>query len=375
MKYSGGTFSGKKTLVCSEAIEVLGHKCDYDGRKPTEDRIEVIMRWTVCSNRSDVGSFLGMTGVLRSFIPNYCVHAHELTQLLKKAVPFEWGPKQIRSMDLVKDGVRNAKAIRPLDYENQGAIVLAVDSSYIGIGFYIYQEDKDDPKKHYYAKFGSRPMNEREARFSQPKRELFGLKEALRMNKKWLFGARKLIVETDAKYIKGMLENPDMMPNATINRWIDEISLYQFVLRHKAGATFGPDGLSRWPKQEGDPSFKPCSDDDEEDNKPPQFEVVNPSEPQPLPIKEFVDGIDSRGGYFYGIANSVGDFESELEKADLQRAQEMLGLRQDLTKATGRISDEHLQFVQQLMNALALPLGINQTICHTMKGIGVRVRS
>ena len=37
MKYCEGTFSGKKTLVCAEAIEVVGHKCDYEGRKPTED--------------------------------------------------------------------------------------------------------------------------------------------------------------------------------------------------------------------------------------------------------------------------------------------------------------------------------------------------
>ena len=52
-------------------------------------------------------------------------------------------------------------------------------------------------------------------------------------------------VETDAKYIKGMIENPDMMPTAMINCWIDEILMYQFILRHKAGVTFGPDRLSR----------------------------------------------------------------------------------------------------------------------------------
>ena len=102
-------------------------------------------------------------------------------------------------------------------------------------------------------------MNDCEARFSQPKRELFGMKEALRLNKHLLLGVRKLIVETDAKYIKGMLQNPDMMPTATINRWIDEICLFQFTLRHKAGATFGPDGLSRRSLQEGDPSYEPCS--------------------------------------------------------------------------------------------------------------------
>ena len=84
MKYCGGTFSGKKTLVCAEAIEVVGHKCDYEGRKPTEDRIGVIMRWTICNNLSDVQSFLGITGVLRSYIPNYGIRVHELQRLLRK---------------------------------------------------------------------------------------------------------------------------------------------------------------------------------------------------------------------------------------------------------------------------------------------------
>ena len=356
MKYCGGTFSGKKSVVCAAAIEVVGHKCDYDGRKPTEDRIEVIMRWEKCDNLSDVRSFLGVTGVLRAYIPNYGIRAHELQRLLRKERPFEWGQKQIESMELVKDGVRNAQAIRPLDYENQGAIVLAVDSSYIGVGFYIFQEDKVDPKKHHYAKFGSRPLNEREARFSQPKRELFGLKEALRLNKKWLFGARNLVVETDAKYIKGMIENPDMMPTATINRWIDEILLYHFTLRHKAGATFGPDGLSRRSVQREDPPFEPCSDDEEEDADRPSFEIADPTEPQPLPIEDFVDQIDSRTGYYHGIAKSLDDFKDELDKADAQRDQEKRGLQQGLKDARERMPIEQVQFVQQLVTALALPL-------------------
>ena len=54
MKYCGGTFSGKKTLVCSEAIVVVGHKCDYDGRKPVDSSIEPIMSWNTCGNIRDV---------------------------------------------------------------------------------------------------------------------------------------------------------------------------------------------------------------------------------------------------------------------------------------------------------------------------------
>ena len=43
---------------------------------------------------------------------------------------FIWGPEQIESIKLIKDGVRPVKVIRPLEYENQGDIVLAVDTVY-----------------------------------------------------------------------------------------------------------------------------------------------------------------------------------------------------------------------------------------------------
>ncbi len=118
-------------------------------------------------------------------------------------------------------------------------------------------------------------------------------------------------METDAKYIKGMLDHPDMMPNVTINRWIVEILMYQFILRHKAGKTFGPDGLSRRPSQPFDPPLEICSDDerDEEMPGPPEFRVLDPAEPQPLPIEEFVDSIDSHSRYFQAVAKSIHDFQ------------------------------------------------------------------
>jgi len=311
------------------------------------------MRWTKCENISDVRSFLGVTGILRSYIPSYGIRATALRNLTKANVKFVWGPEQIKSMELLKEGVRQAKAIRPLDYEGQGNIVLAVDSSYIGIGFYIYQEDINDPKIKYYAKFGSKIMNEREARFSQPKRELFGMKEALRLNKHLLFGVRKLIVETDAKYIKGMLQNLDMMPTATINRWIDEISLFQFTIRHKAGATFGPDGLSRRSLQEGDPSYEPCSDDEQIDNDQIEIKIADPSEPQPLSIDDFVDQIENRKGFLNNVAMSVTNLDEELSQADIVRLKEKDILQGCLRKKD--MMQDRVQLVQQMVNALALP--------------------
>ena len=101
----------------------------------------------------------------------------------------------------------------------------------------------------------------------------------MRINQSYLIATHKLIVETDAKYIQGMLQNPDLMPNATINRWIDEISIYHFTLRHKAGKTFGPGSLSRRKAQPGDPEVEPCSDDEEIVLKPLKIEIADPSKP------------------------------------------------------------------------------------------------
>ena len=48
---------------------------------------------------------------------------------------------------------------------------------------------------------------------------------ALRMH---IVGAADLVVEMDAQYVRGMLNNPDIQPNVAINRWIAAIQLFDF---------------------------------------------------------------------------------------------------------------------------------------------------
>ena len=107
-------------------------------------------------------------------------------------------------------------------------------------------------RKRYYARFGSITLNDREARFSQPKLELYGLYRTLRSQKLYLIGIRNLVIEVDARYIKGMLANADLEPSASINRWILAILTFHFTLVHVPGTFHGPDGLSRRRPQPGD---------------------------------------------------------------------------------------------------------------------------
>ncbi|KAG2739861.1 hypothetical protein P692DRAFT_20648703, partial [Suillus brevipes Sb2] len=103
-----------------------------------------------------------------------------------------------------------------------------------------------------------------ESRYSQAKIELYGLFRALKAMKVWIIGIKNFVVEVDAKYIKGMLNNPDIQPNAAVNRWIavSGILLFNFTLKHVSGSKHtGPDGLSRRRRALEDEDF------DEEDSE------------------------------------------------------------------------------------------------------------
>ncbi|KAH7917091.1 hypothetical protein BV22DRAFT_1026985, partial [Leucogyrophana mollusca] len=135
-----------------------------------------------------------------------------------------------------------------IDYKSAAKVIVAVDTSHIAVGFYLCQCDLVNPKKWYFACFGSITLNDRESRFSQPKLELYGLFRALRTLKPYIIGVHNLVVEVDCRSIKGMLANPDLQPGASMNRWIIGILMFHF-------------GLSRRPPQLGDEE-EPYDNDD-----------------------------------------------------------------------------------------------------------------
>lgn len=252
MKYAGGTFSGTKSQICRREILVVGHRCTPEGRLPDESRAAVIKAWGPCRDLSEVRAFLGTIGVARIFIRNFAHRAHALVQLTRKDVPFEFGEAQVAAQEDLKAALLASPALRAINYESSAPVILAVDTSYIAAGYHLCQCDEDDPRKRYYARFGSITLNEREARFSQPKLEIYGLYRALRALKLYLIGVRNIVVEVDARYIKGMLQNPDIAPSASINRWIVSILTFHFRLVHVPGTLHGPDGLSRRPRHAED---------------------------------------------------------------------------------------------------------------------------
>lgn len=79
-----------------------------------------------------------------------------------------------------------------------------------------------------------------------------------------------------------MLQNPNIAPSASVNRWIASILTYHFTLVHIPGIKHGPDGLLRRPQKPQDP---PSVDDDDEETSVPflTIHILEPHNPAQLP--------------------------------------------------------------------------------------------
>jgi len=262
--HAGATVSAPKLFIAAPEVIILGHKCNYKGRIPDESKTAKIKTWPACKNVTDVRAFLGTARTMHIWIKNYSVTARPLVDLTRKDVEFAWTPQHDQAMEDLKTAIINSKALIPIDYVSSRPVFLAIDSSWRAVGWILSQQCEDSQRRP--SRFGSIGWNDRESRYSQPKIELYGLFRALRALRVHIVGITDLIVEMDAQYIHGMLNNPDVQPNAAMNRWIAAIKLFDFKLVHvPAEKHTGPDGLSR---------REPIPGEDDDDGDPETWVVM-----------------------------------------------------------------------------------------------------
>lgn len=262
MKYSGGTFSGYKAFLCVPKITVLGHCCTPQGQLPDSTKVEKIVNRGPCKDLHNVWSFLGTMGLCRLFIKDFVYCAHHLVKLFQKGAPFEFGLLQVAAQADLKKALLESQAPKPIDYSSPSSIILSVDTSYIPVSYVLSQSNINNPCLHYYSRFSSITLNKQEAHFSQPKLELYGLYRVVCALQLYILGLRNLVFEVNAWYIKGMLANPNIVPSASINRWIVSILMFHFTLVHIPEAFHGPDGLFQQQQQLED-ALEPKDDFDD----------------------------------------------------------------------------------------------------------------
>ena len=186
-----------KSYICTFSAVVVGYLCTYNGCLPDTAQVQKIIDWLVCKSLTKVQGFLEIVGTIHIFIKNYATIACPLVHLTRKNIEFTFGKEELVAMEKLKGLVKDSSVIWAIDYASGHEVVLAVNTSYIAVGYILSQIGID--RKQYPSRFGSLTLSERESRYSQAKLELFGLFRALKDCRIWIIGVKNLVVEVDAK--------------------------------------------------------------------------------------------------------------------------------------------------------------------------------
>jgi hypothetical protein len=144
MRVHGGTFNGKKLIVCAAEATVMGHLCCYEGRTPDRSQVQKIEDWPECRSVTEIQSFLGTCGVLRIFVKDYAKIVRWLVDLTRIDIEWGFGEEQREAMAQIKDVIVKSPALRPIDYVCGRKVIIAVDSLYIVVGFMLLQLGVDE---------------------------------------------------------------------------------------------------------------------------------------------------------------------------------------------------------------------------------------
>ena len=116
----------------------------------------------------------------------------------------------------LKKLLMEAPTLRKADYSDGKPIFVTVDTSPIGIGWVINQEDEDCNR--YAIRFGAKVLSDRQRRYAQVKRELWGIISAIKSDCDYLIGV-EVIIETDYLTILGMIAGCNTLDIAMLH-WI-----------------------------------------------------------------------------------------------------------------------------------------------------------
>ena len=210
--------------------------------KPEESKLKVIAKYPIPTTKTQVRSFLGLTGYYRRFIPNYATIAYPLTELTRKvrSEKVEWTnecSKAFKQILMSEPVVFSPDFSRPF--------LLQTDASDVGVGAIPSQLD-DGGADHPIA-FFSRKLLPREQRYSTIEKECLAIKLGVQVFHVYLFG-KPFEIHTDHRALQWLDNVKDT--NNRLLRWSLLLQQYSYTIIHRKGvANANADSLSRieWP--------------------------------------------------------------------------------------------------------------------------------
>ena len=170
----GVTFNKEKCQFGRTEMEFFGHVFTKDGLKPSPDKVRAVKECGVPENKEVVHSFLGMTGYLDNFIPDYAAIAAPLRRLTRRETKFQWGKAEEQAFEKIKERISDS---RTMAYFDPGKpIILRPEASFNeGLSAALIQQTQREIKPVHFI---SRTMTDTERRYSQTEKDALAIKWA-----------------------------------------------------------------------------------------------------------------------------------------------------------------------------------------------------
>ena len=237
---AGLTVRPSKCRVGETNVEFIGHQLQKGGIKPMDDNIEKIKAAPRPMDKTQVRSFIGLTGYYREYIPHYSTIASPLTDLTKKGEPkkVRWQEPQEKAYTSLKAMLTSAPILRIPDVKKP--FVLRTDASDVGLGAVLLQEYDG---KLYPVSYASRKLLDRERNYSAIEKECLAVVWGIKKYIRYLYGV-EFVLQTDHQPL--IYINQAKFENSKVMRWAMYLQNFRIKVESIKGKdNVGADYLSR----------------------------------------------------------------------------------------------------------------------------------
>ena len=183
---------------------------------------------------------------MESLFHVWLISAPLLTNLLKKAVQWNWSEERQESFEKIKETLTSTEVLA--HYNPDVPLGLACDASGVGIGAVIYHKYEDGTERPIA--YVSKTLSDAERNYSQIEREALSIIFGVKKFHQFLYG-RTFSLLTDHKPLITTFSPEKGIPTlvaSRLQRWAIILSAYSYKIEYKPTKEHGnADSLSRLP--------------------------------------------------------------------------------------------------------------------------------
>ena len=238
------TVNMQKSVFSQPEVDFCGHRLTKDGVAPLQSAIRAVVDAPHPTDLKELRSFIGTTAWFSRFIPAYSTVVQPLTVMLKKDVPFEWGPAAEHAFNSIKSLISSSPVMMP--FSPALDTIVTTDASDRGAGAVLTQIQADGQERP--VAYWSRSFTDAEVKYSVSEKEALSAVNATEHWRVYLWG-RHFILRTDHSALTTLLSPQSAnRAGARIARWQSRLMSYSYTVQYRPGHSIPvADTLSRLP--------------------------------------------------------------------------------------------------------------------------------